>query len=55
MTINESKTKAQLLDELKTLHKRISELEQREASHKKAEEVLWESKERFRIIMEETG
>jgi PAS domain S-box-containing protein len=47
-----AKTKQQLVNELAELRRRISELEALEAEHKRAEEALKESEERYRSLFE---
>jgi len=49
---DESKTKAQLVSELKGLRRRIADIEALETESEKAVKVLWESEEFFRAFMD---
>ncbi|MBL7209655.1 MAG: PAS domain S-box protein, partial [Dehalococcoidia bacterium] len=47
------KTKVEPIDELGLLRQRITELEAQETKHKQAEEMLKQSEERYRTILDE--
>ena len=47
-----NKTKAQLFEELKTLHERLRQLERVKTEHKQTEEALWESEAKYRELVE---
>jgi diguanylate cyclase (GGDEF)-like protein/PAS domain S-box-containing protein len=49
---DKAKTKAELIEEISCLNQRIKELEQSESECKKAEEALWQSEEKFRLLIE---
>jgi len=49
---NNRKTKEELVRELATLRRRVNELEEREAEHKRAEEALQESEEKLQLMFE---
>lgn len=51
---DESKTKKQLINELVELRQRIIELKKQETDHKRVEEVLGESDEKYRSLVEST-
>jgi PAS domain S-box-containing protein len=50
--MDEDKTKEQLINELVELRRRVTELETLETEHKRAEEALRESEEKFRNFVE---
>ena len=47
---DEDKTKEQLIDELREIRRRITDLETSEAERKQAEETLRESEKKFRSL-----
>jgi diguanylate cyclase (GGDEF)-like protein/PAS domain S-box-containing protein len=49
---DQSKTKRVLIQELVSLRKKIAEPEQTESERKRAEEALWNSEDKFRIIFD---
>lgn len=51
---DQSKTKQSLIQELASLREKITELEKSEAAHKKLEETLRESEEKFRMLSEQS-
>jgi PAS domain S-box-containing protein len=51
---NEDKNKEQLVDELRSLHQRVAELEKSETELKKIEETLRKSEEKYRAILDHT-
>ena len=46
------KNKAQLIEELSTVRQRMAEMEAADGEHKRAKEKLWESEERYRLLIE---
>jgi len=50
-----NKTKAELIEELKTLHRRLMELEKTEADRQSAVEALRASEEKYRILLDESS
>ena len=50
MTRDKDKTKAELTQELKNLCQRVAELEAAEAKHKRTEEALRESEQKYRVL-----
>jgi diguanylate cyclase (GGDEF)-like protein/PAS domain S-box-containing protein len=50
-----SKTKAQLIEELEAMQKRLAEVESVEAERLKTVEVLQESEEKYRILLDESS
>jgi len=50
-----NKTKAELIEELRTLHRRLIELEKTEADRQSAVEALRASEEKYRILLDESS